>query len=240
MKLENRTPLLGALVCALALLGAAPPPSPVSDDASGKAPDFAFTDMKNQPHTVAGFRGKVVLLEFWASWCIPCRKGFPFLETLAQKYRPDDFEVVAISMETDDDAVFDFVAAFPSTFLVGRDPSGRAGELYGVAAMPTAVLIGGDGTELARFEGGADSVHQQMERVLEAVMHGRPVPAGAGGRQRKGPKGNLKAWERGYLADPIMSLDGDMLTRSMRDHIHSSKEGAAGNGGVSGGGCGCN
>jgi len=237
MTLSSRRRLLPALVCAFALLGAAPAPAP--DDAA-VAPDFGFTDMQGNPHTLAEMRGKVVLLEFWASWCIPCRKGFPFLDTLAKQYRADGFEVVAVSLETDDDAVSAFVAAFPSTFLVGRDPSGRGGELYAVAAMPTSVLLARDGSELARFEGGSDSVHERMEEAIEAVMRGKPIPGASESRQRKGPRGNLRAWERGYLADPIMNLDGDMLTRSMRDHIHSSKEAAAGNGGVSGGGCGCN
>ena len=52
--------------------------------------------------------------------------------------------------------------------------------------------------------------------------------------------GSIKAWQRGYLADPIMSLDGDAVTRLYKDHIHASKEAAAGDGGASGGGCGCN
>ena len=50
----------------------------------------------------------------------------------------------------------------------------------------------------------------------------------------------VSPWERGYLADPIMSLDGDPLTKLLREHIHASKEGAAGDGGAAGGGCGCN
>jgi hypothetical protein len=53
-------------------------------------------------------------------------------------------------------------------------------------------------------------------------------------------KGGLKAWQRGHLADPIMNLDGDRLTGLLREHIHASKEGAAGTGGAAGGGCGCN
>ena len=52
--------------------------------------------------------------------------------------------------------------------------------------------------------------------------------------------GKVKAWQRGYLADPLMQLDGDPLTRILREHIFSSKEAAAGDGGASGGGCGCN
>jgi len=234
-----------ALLCALALAGAAPatPPSPTPTPTPtpAPAPDFGFTDMRGESHTLAEFRGKPVLLEFWASWCIPCRKGFPWLDTLTARYRPEGLQVVAVSLETDDDAVYDFVTSFPPTsFLVGRDPSGKGGEVFAVAAMPTSVLLDPDGREIARFEGGTETVHQKTEETLEAYLHGEATPASMAGGRRKGPKGNLRAWQRGFLADPIMNLDGDMLTRSMREHIHASKEGAAGNGGVSGGGCGCN
>jgi hypothetical protein len=143
-------------------------------------------------------------------------------------------------METDDEAVYDFLARFPVRFLVGREPSGRAGELYEVSAMPTTFLIDRDGRLLARFEGGTDAVHQQLETAVAAALKGGPVQAPVEARRKQGPKGNLRAWERGYLADRIMNLDGDPLTRSMRDHIHTSKEAASGSGGVAGGGCGCN
>ncbi len=247
----SRRRLYPALLCMLSLLGAAPatPPSPApalsatADTEPALPADFSFTDMRGGTHTLAEFRGKPVLLEFWASWCIPCRKGFPWLDTLAARYHPEGLQVIAVSLETDDDAVYDFITSFPpTTFLVGRDPSGKGGEVFAVAAMPTSVLLGPDGREIARFEGGTETVHGQTEEALDAYLHGDVLPASASeaGGKRKGPNGNLRAWQRGYLADPIMSLDGDMLTRSMREHIHASKEGAAGNGGVSGGGCGCN
>jgi thiol-disulfide isomerase/thioredoxin len=202
--------------------------------------DFTFTDMKGAGRTLSQFKGNVVLLDFWASWCIPCRKSVPFLDQLQEKHEARGLKVVAVTLETDDDAVAGFISANPSRFLVGRDPTGRAGELFEVAAMPTAVLLDRAGRVLARFEGGGDSVHQRIEQAVEAAMRGELAPVTADAGPRRGPKGNLRAWDRGYLADPIMSLDGDRLTRSMKEHIHSSKEAAAGDGGVSGGGCGCN
>jgi cytochrome c biogenesis protein CcmG/thiol:disulfide interchange protein DsbE len=208
--------------------------------ASQEPLDFPFTDLKGASHTLAEFRGSPVLLEFWASWCVPCRKGFPFLDQLQAQHEAGGLKVVAITLETDDEAVRSFVSGFQVRFLVGRDPSGRAAELYGVEAMPTAFLLDRDGKTVARFEGGTEEVHGQMEKTVSALMSGEPLPAPAAAGKKKGPSGNLKAWERGYLADPIMGLDGDPATRVQRDHIHSSKEGAAGDGGVAGGGCGCN
>jgi len=208
--------------------------------ASQEPLDFPFTDLKGEPHTLAEFRGSPVLLEFWASWCVPCRKGFPFLDQLQAQHEAAGLKVVAITLETDDEAVRSFVSGFQVRFLVGRDPSGRAAELYGVEAMPTAFLLDREGRTLARFEGGTEEVHGQMEKAVSALMRGEPLPVPAAAGKKKGPSGNMRAWERGYLADPIMSLDGDPVIRVQRDHIHSSKEAAAGDGGVAGGGCGCN
>lgn len=210
--------------------------------AAGTVPaarDFAFEDMKGAAHTLAEFRGHPVLLEFWASWCVPCRKGFPFLENLGKKHAAEGLIVIAVTLETDDEAVKAFVSSFPASFLVGRDRTGRSGELFQVAAMPTALLLDPQGTPLARFEGGSEESHRRLEESVAQYLAGRPLTA-APAAGRKGPAGSLKAWERAYLADPIMNLDGDTLTRSMREHIHASKEAAAGDGGVAGGGCGCN
>ena len=215
---------------------AGPPPAPEQTS----SPVVSFTDMKGISHTLTEFKGCVVLLDFWASWCIPCRKTVPFLDQLQEKHGARGLKVVGVTLESDSDAVAAFVTANPSRILVGRDPTGRAGEIFEVAAMPTSVLLDREGRVIARFEGGGDSVHQQIEQAVEAALRGELAPVVTEAGRRRGPKGNLRAWDRGYLADPIMNLDGDKLTRSMREHIHSSKEAAAGDGGVSGGGCGCN
>lgn len=216
-------------------------PAPSQPTAAGVAPDFTFSDLEGATHSLAELRGNTVLLEFWAPWCIPCRKGFPLLDDLQARHAKAGLKVVAVTMETDDDSVADFVTSHPSRFVVGRDTTGHAGEAYEVSVMPTTLLIDRDGKILARFDGGTDTLHQQMQAAVEAALTGGGVaPVQTVSKRRRGAKGNLRAWERGYLADPIMNLDGDTLTRSMREHIHTSKEAAAGNGGVAGGGCGCN
>ena len=203
--------------------------------------DFSFSDLKGGGHRLSAFRGNIVLLEFWASWCLPCREGFPFLEKVQEAHAAGGLKVMAVTLEDEEAPVRSFVAGFPgTTFLVGRDPSGKAGEIFEVNAMPTAILLDREGKILTRFEGGTEAVHNQIEKTVGAVMRGETLAATAVAKGAKGPKGNLRAWERGCLADPIMSLDGDPLTRSMRDHIHSSKEAAVGDGGIAGGGCGCN
>lgn len=191
---------------------------------------------------MSSLRGKVVVLDFWAPWCMPCRASFPFLDGLEAKHRSQGFVVVGLTLDKDSDAISRFLESVPVGFPIARDPSGSAGEAFGVVALPTTFLIDREGRVAARFEGGAASVHEKLEASAEALLAGKPLPPGTDVRVAKSLQAtsNVKAWQRGYLADPIMSLDGDPLTRTIKEHVHASKEAAAGDGGAAGGGCGCN
>jgi cytochrome c biogenesis protein CcmG/thiol:disulfide interchange protein DsbE len=221
------------------------PAEPAARPAASAAPtaiiEAAFSDLKGTPRSLSEFRGKVVLLEFWAPWCIPCRKGFPWLDQLQKRHAGAGLVVVAVTLEQDDASVRAFLDDHQAGFLIGRDPSGRSADSFGVTVMPTSILLGRNGAEIARFEGGAESLHPAIEAAVVTAIAGTSQPAGGPpAALPPGARGHMRAWERGYLADPIMNLDGDRLTRSMREHIHASKEAAAGDGGVAGGGCGCN
>ncbi len=192
--------------------------------------------------SLASLKGRVVVLDFWASWCLPCRASVPFFDRLQATYGPAGLSVVGLTLEADDDAVASFLDDVPTTFVVVRDPSGRAGEQFEVLAMPTTFLLDREGRVVARFEGSDSHVHAAVEAAVKTLLAGGTLPAGTGMRVPKSlaATGDLKAWERGYLADPIMSLNGTAATQIFREHIHASKEGAAGDGGPAGGGCGCN
>jgi thiol-disulfide isomerase/thioredoxin len=182
----------------------------------------------------------VVLLDFWASWCGPCRKSLPAIDGLQARFGEGRFQAVGVSLDTDRGAIYDFLDQTPLHFTIVPDPSGRSAEAFGVVAMPTTFLIDAKGRIVARFEGG-EHLKAEEDAIEALIRSGEPAPA-AGYRVAPGleAKGGLKAWQRGHLADPIMSLDGDRLTSVLREHIHASKEGAAGTGGAAGGGCGCN
>ncbi|MFN7973028.1 MAG: DUF4266 domain-containing protein [Acidobacteriota bacterium] len=209
----------------------------VAAGASDAAPDVTFTSVEGGTRTLASIDGPI-LLEFWASWCVPCAKGFDFLDGLRAR-EAGKLSIVAITMEEDRDAVDAFLRKHPSKLLVGRDPSGRSGDAYSVQAMPTTFLLDREHRIVRRFEGGGPSVHAEIEKAVNDLLGGQ-VTMAASEAVAPLPKRAVKAWERGYLADPIMNLDGDPLTRLLKEHVHASKEGAAGDGGVAGGGCGCN
>jgi cytochrome c biogenesis protein CcmG/thiol:disulfide interchange protein DsbE len=157
-----------------------------------------------QAFRLESLSGKVVVLDFWAPWCVPCRASFPRLDALQGKYDSRGLQVVGLTLQDDPDAIFAFLDAVPVRFPIVIDSAGTSGTAFQVVAMPTTLLLDRGGQVVARFEGGSQKVNEKLE------------------------------------ADPIMSLNGDPLTQVLREHIHASKEAAAGDGGASGGGCGCN
>jgi thiol-disulfide isomerase/thioredoxin len=202
----------------------------------GEAP---LSYRSGRPFSLASLKGKVVLVDFWASWCGPCRRSLPALDALQRKYAAQGFQAVGINMDEDAEAMDGFLARVPVGFTIVRDQTGKSAEAFGVVAMPTAFLLDVEGRVIARFEGG---VHADAEEAaLLKLLAGAAVPT-TGHRVPTSLQatGTLKAWRRGHLADPIMNLDGDPLTNFLKDHVHASKEASAGNGGTSGGGCGCN
>lgn len=231
-------PLFGAVTAIVLLVAVVS----LAARAGDPTPDVTMVALDGKPFTLASLEGQVVLLDFWASWCAPCRKSFPFLDELQKKHASDGLRVVGLTLEEDDDAVTGFLVSVPVSFTIARDASERAGDAFGVVAMPTTFLIDREGRMAARFEGGDESVHKRVEAAVKTLLAGGALPAGTDVRVAASLEatGVLKAWQRGYLADPIMSLDGDPLTRIIREHVHASKEAASGDGGAAGGGCGCN
>jgi cytochrome c biogenesis protein CcmG/thiol:disulfide interchange protein DsbE len=226
-------PLLAAI-----LVIAIPSAARAADPTAG----LRMQQLDGKPFSLSSLKGHVVVLDFWASWCVPCRTSFPFFNGLVQEYGHRGLDVVALTLEDDEDAITGFLDEVPAAFSVVRDPTGQAGEAFGVVAMPTTFLLDRDGRIAARFEGSDKQVHQKLEAAVATLLAGGSLPAGSGVRVSKSLEatGGIKAWQRGYLADPIMSLDGTPASEIFREHIHASKEAAAGDGGASGGGCGCN
>ena len=206
------------------------------------APPPELVDLNGRPFSLESLHGKVVLLDFWAPWCVPCRTSFPFLDRLQERHEAEGLRVVALTLESDLSAIRAFLDDVPVRFPVVRDPSEKSGEAFGVVAMPTTLLLDRRGTVVARFEGGGEAVHRKMEEAVTHLLAAGSLPSNSDVRVAASlaATGAIKAWRRGLLADPIMDLNGDPLTQMLLEHVHASKEGAAGNGGPAGGGCGCN
>ena len=236
-----------SLTLLAALGGLLAPPAPARGAGSPAArpatlDDLAVFDLDGEPVPLQPFRGRVVVLDFWATWCAPCRGSFRFFDALERKDGERGLTVLGLTLEEDGETIRGFLDSVETDFPIVRDPSGAAGVRFGVEAMPTTFVFDRKGRLAARFEGSGDAVHARIEKTVETLLAGGSVAPDAGVRVAPGLRetGGVKAWRRAYLADPIMSLEGDVLTRLLREHVHASKEGAAGDGGASGGGCGCN
>jgi thiol-disulfide isomerase/thioredoxin len=95
--------------------------------------------------SLAALRGKVVYLDFWASWCGPCRTSFPLLEQLRQQLGSQGFEVLAVNVDEFEADALQFLTEIPVSYLVVRDGAGTTPQTYGILGMPTAYLIDRDG-----------------------------------------------------------------------------------------------
>jgi cytochrome c biogenesis protein CcmG/thiol:disulfide interchange protein DsbE len=91
------------------------------------------------------YKNKVVYLDFWASWCVPCRKSFPWLNEMQAKYQDQGLVVIAVNLDRDINKAHQFVAAFPASFLLFSDPKGILAMKYKVTGMPSSYLFSGDG-----------------------------------------------------------------------------------------------
>ena len=110
------------------------------------APQFTLPTLKNDsPTPLKKFDGKVVYLDFWASWCAPCKTSFPLLNKLHQKLKAQGFEVVAINLDEDKALAEKFLQEVPVDFTILRDAKGEWADQYVVDSMPTSFIIDKNG-----------------------------------------------------------------------------------------------
>lgn len=151
---------VGLMWAALLLGGAFRPPLPPSGtaarpDVGYTAPPLTARDMEGRPVSLDALRGKAVFLNFWASWCPPCRLEMPEIEALSHQL-PANAVLLTVNMtsqESSVDAVRQFLAGKGYTFPVALDPTGDTGRAYRVVSLPTSLFIGPDGRITARING---------------------------------------------------------------------------------------
>ena len=135
------------------------------------APDLVLTDMAGKKVTLADLKGKVILLNFWATWCPPCREEMPTLETLYQTYK-DHKNFVFLSVDSSEPkaTVADFLAKNPYHFPVLLDLNGAVSAEYGISAIPTTYLIDPQGKVVAGVRGAFNWSSPQFTAGLKALL----------------------------------------------------------------------
>jgi len=112
-----------------------------ADEIAGPAPNFTLESRGGGTVSLEDFEGDVVMINFWATWCGPCRKEMPHLEALHQRYKDLGFTLLGINVEDDSKGVERFLKDTPVSFDVLLDPANEVSGLYRVVAMPTTVII---------------------------------------------------------------------------------------------------
>lgn len=117
------------------------------------------------------FRGKVVYLDFWASWCMPCKKSFPWMNKMQQNYADQGFEIVAINLDKERKLADEFLREVDVNFTVAFDESGKSASLYKLKGMPSSYLIGRDGKVYASHIGFRDKDKLQLEQTIKNLLN---------------------------------------------------------------------
>jgi peroxiredoxin len=133
--------------------------------------DFALPDLQDQTIRLSDLRGQVVLLNFWATWCPPCRAEMPSMQSLYQDYRGKGFEILAISSDTrGEEVVAPFVDRLGLTFPVLLDPRDSVGTRIGVRGIPTSYLLDKQGRVVGLDIGARDWNKAKVRRLLDRLL----------------------------------------------------------------------
>jgi thiol-disulfide isomerase/thioredoxin len=143
-------------------------------------PEIRFADEESHGLTLADFRGRVVLLNVWATWCVPCRKEMPALDRLQAKLGGNEFLVIPLSIDRDGVAP---VKRFYQELGLERlgiyvDPSGKGSRALAIPGVPTTLVIDREGREIARKMGAAEWDGPEMVSLVERTMHGQSASEG--------------------------------------------------------------
>ena len=121
------------------------------------------------PQALTGYQGKLVYLDFWASWCGPCAESFPWLNRMQEKYA-GQLVVVGVNVDADAKAADAFLKKHPARFDIVRDPDGALPERYRIEGMPSSVLIAPDGRVLHQHSGFRTEQAAEYEAAIRAAL----------------------------------------------------------------------
>jgi thiol-disulfide isomerase/thioredoxin len=134
------------------------------------APSFALKTLDGQSVNSESLRGKVVVINFWATWCGPCKEEMPTLQRLQRSLQADQFELLAVTTDQQKEAIGSFVKEFDLAFPIALDESKDVSAAFGVRGLPTTVLVGKNGQVLGRAIGPRDWDSREVVALIRSVM----------------------------------------------------------------------
>ena len=176
MRIRNRFVAAAFAACCatLPLQAADLPPLAhnLTTQAPKPAPALKLKDIEGKSHDLAKLRGKVVLINFWATWCPPCRREMPSMERLSQRFKGQPFVVLAVDVGEDADTIEAFTSQLDTTlnFPILLDTRSHTMRAWRVAGLPTTFLIDKQGRIVASAIGGREFDHPEMVAAIRALL----------------------------------------------------------------------
>ncbi|MES3007047.1 MAG: TlpA disulfide reductase family protein [Pseudomonadota bacterium] len=134
------------------------------------APAFTLPTTAGASISLGEHKGKIVYVDFWASWCGPCRQSFPWMNEMLGKYQTQGFEIIAVNLDAARADADHFLEANPASFTVALDPLATMPPQYGVKGMPTSYLIDGEGEIILQHTGFNDSHTADLEAAIQKAL----------------------------------------------------------------------
>jgi cytochrome c biogenesis protein CcmG/thiol:disulfide interchange protein DsbE len=138
-------------------------------DQGAQAPQFDLPGREG-PVQLAKYQGKLVYVDFWASWCGPCRQSFPWLNEMQARYGARGLQVVGVNLDAKGDDARKFLTETPARFQIAFDPAGATPRAYGIKGMPSSVLVGPDGKVLFQHAGFKEADRVELEKSIQAAL----------------------------------------------------------------------
>ncbi len=139
--------------------------------------EVGLADIKDIPLTtesgtisLAQLRGKTVYLDFWASWCVPCRKSFPWMNEMHRKYKDQGLVIVAVNVDNKQPEAIRFLASIPAEFTIAYDPEEKLASAMKLKAMPSSYLISADGNIVERHVGFKEKMIPAYENSIRSIL----------------------------------------------------------------------
>lgn len=160
----------GVVLAALSFQTSAAELMPVQQAQLAPMTQVSLPDVYGGSLSLADFKGKVVLVDFWASWCGPCRQSFPWMNKLQKTYQAEGLEVVAINLDQDVELAKEFLQEVPAQFTVLLDTDAQLPGEYGVMGMPSSYLIDRSGKIRAQHIGFHSDRVKGYEDTIKALL----------------------------------------------------------------------
>lgn len=143
-----------------------------AQDVNSKAPDFSAKDMDGNTVRLSNLKGKVVLIDFWASWCVPCKKSMPHLIELYNAFKDTSFTVIGVNVDTQLDKVKEFEEELNTDipFPVIFDKDSKLPPLYKVEGMPTTVVVNKDGIIKYKEVGYTNALKEKLDKTIKDLI----------------------------------------------------------------------